>query len=64
MAIHNIEIAGYFDRLATLLEIEGAHAEGQLSFMRFGINQARRGWLSADDVINTRDLAGLRRLIQ
>lgn len=41
-----------------------AHAEGQLAFMRFGINQARRGWLSADDVINTRDLAGLRRLIQ
>ncbi len=41
-----------------------AHAESQLAFMRFGINQARRGWLSADDVINTRDLAGLRRLIQ
>lgn len=41
-----------------------AHAEGQLGFVRFGINQARRGRLSADDVIDTRDLAGLRRPIQ
>jgi DNA polymerase (family 10) len=32
--------------------------------MRFGIDQARRGWLEAQDVINTRPLAELRRLLR
>jgi DNA polymerase (family X) len=36
-----------------------AHAVGDLDFMRFGIGQARRGWLEADDVINTRTLDAL-----
>ncbi|MFW6379599.1 MAG: DNA polymerase/3'-5' exonuclease PolX [Guyparkeria sp.] len=40
-----------------------AHADVQLDAMRFGITQARRGWLTADDVINTRGLAALRKLI-
>jgi DNA polymerase (family 10) len=39
-----------------------AHSTTDLTFMRFGIGQARRGWLEADDVINTRSLAQLRRL--
>ncbi|MGM0516288.1 MAG: DNA polymerase/3'-5' exonuclease PolX [Pseudomonadota bacterium] len=40
-----------------------AHGTAQLDNLRFGVNQARRGWLTADDVVNTRDLAGLRRLL-
>jgi DNA polymerase (family 10) len=32
--------------------------------MRFGVDQARRGWLEAEDVINTRSLAQLRKLIK
>jgi DNA polymerase (family 10) len=32
--------------------------------MRFGIDQARRAWLTSDDVINTRSLAGLRKLLK
>ncbi|MFO7581228.1 MAG: DNA polymerase III, partial [Guyparkeria sp.] len=40
-----------------------AHADTQLGSMRFGVTQARRGWLSADDVINTRGLPALRKLI-
>jgi DNA polymerase (family X) len=32
--------------------------------MRFGIDQARRGWLTANDVINTRSLADLRKLLR
>jgi DNA polymerase (family 10) len=40
-----------------------AHGTAQLDNLRFGINQARRGWLTAEDVVNTRDLAGLRRLL-
>lgn len=31
-----------------------AHSTGSLEFMRFGIDQARRGWLEAKDIINTR----------
>jgi DNA polymerase (family 10) len=32
--------------------------------MRFGIDQARRGWLEPDDVVNTRRLADLRQLLR
>lgn len=41
-----------------------AHATHTLDYMRFGVDQARRGWLEADDVINTRSLAKLKRLIE
>ncbi len=41
-----------------------AHAPASLDWMRFGINQARRGWLEVDDVINTRPLAALRKILR
>jgi DNA polymerase (family 10) len=41
-----------------------AHSITDLRFMRFGINQARRGWLEAEDVINTRSLENLRQLFK
>lgn len=41
-----------------------AHSVRELSFMQYGINQARRGWLEKKDVINTRTLADLRKIIQ
>lgn len=31
-----------------------AHRSSHLEYMRFGVGQARRGWLSAADVVNTR----------
>ena len=31
-----------------------AHAPGALDYFRFGVAQARRGWLEANDVVNTR----------
>jgi DNA polymerase (family 10) len=40
------------------------HRLGDLGYMRFGVGQARRGWLEADDVINTRRLGELRKLLQ
>jgi DNA polymerase (family X) len=40
-----------------------AHSVDALHFIRFGIDQARRGWLTADDVVNTRSLAELKRLL-
>ncbi|MBM3641945.1 MAG: PHP domain-containing protein, partial [Alphaproteobacteria bacterium] len=41
-----------------------AHSTANLACMRFGVDQARRGWLGADDVINTRSLAELKRLLR
>jgi DNA polymerase (family 10) len=37
---------------------------GDLGHMRFGILQARRGWLEAGNVVNTRGLEGLKKLIK
>jgi DNA polymerase (family 10) len=41
-----------------------AHSVAQLAHLRLGVAQARRGWLSPDDVINTRSLAALRALLK
>ncbi len=41
-----------------------AHSTADLGLMRFGIGQARRGWLEPEDVINTRSLRDLRRLLK
>lgn len=41
-----------------------AHSLSDLDYMRFGVYQARRGWLEPDDVINTRPWAALRRLLR
>lgn len=34
-----------------------AHSPGELAYYTFGVNVARRGWLTKDDVFNTRSLA-------
>jgi DNA polymerase (family 10) len=41
-----------------------AHRVADLDLMRFGLDQARRGWLEPEDVVNTRPLAELRRLLR
>jgi DNA polymerase (family 10) len=41
-----------------------AHRAADLSLMRHGLDQARRGWLERADVVNTRSLAQLRRLLR
>jgi DNA polymerase (family X) len=41
-----------------------AHSVNAFRYMGFGIDQARRAWLTAADVINTRSLAELRKLLQ
>jgi DNA polymerase (family 10) len=40
-----------------------AHSREDLAHLRFGVGQARRGWITAADVINTRPLPELRRLL-
>jgi DNA polymerase (family 10) len=32
-----------------------AHAPSHFDFLRFGVGTARRGWLTAEDVLNTRE---------
>jgi DNA polymerase (family 10) len=41
-----------------------AHSGGQLNYMRFGVAQARRGWLEKKDVINTLPLKRLLSLLK
>ncbi|MFW6135440.1 MAG: DNA polymerase/3'-5' exonuclease PolX [Chloroflexota bacterium] len=41
-----------------------AHSTEELSFMRFGVYQARRGWLEPEDVLNTRSWDDLKELIR
>ncbi|MBV9169002.1 MAG: PHP domain-containing protein, partial [Chloroflexi bacterium] len=40
-----------------------AHSESDFDYMQFGIGSARRGWLTAADVLNTRPLEELRQLL-
>ncbi|MDE2605147.1 MAG: DNA polymerase/3'-5' exonuclease PolX [Burkholderiales bacterium] len=40
-----------------------AHGRWELDFLRWGVGQARRGWLEPAQVLNTRPLAQLRRLL-
>lgn len=41
-----------------------AHSIADLNFMRLGIGQARRGWLEAADVLNTRPWPQLQKLLR
>lgn len=41
-----------------------AHSTFDFANLKYGIGQARRGWLGKADVLNTRPLAALRKLLQ
>lgn len=41
-----------------------AHSINELSYMKYGIWQARRGWLQKDDVINTKSWKSLKKILQ
>jgi len=41
-----------------------AHSVADLDFIRYGLDQARRGWLEPDDVINTRSLKDLKKMLK
>jgi len=40
-----------------------AHHTGEIAYYRYGVNVARKGWLTKDDVTNTRSLAAVRKLL-
>jgi DNA polymerase (family 10) len=41
-----------------------AHTPANLSYMRHGVAQARRGWLEKEDVLNTRSWKELKALLK
>jgi DNA polymerase (family 10) len=41
-----------------------AHRIQDLANLRFGVSQARRGWLEKDDILNTRSLSTVRKLLK
>ncbi len=41
-----------------------AHSVLEFDNLKFGIGQARRGWLEKGDVLNTRGLAEVKRLLR
>ena len=41
-----------------------AHSPAQLPNLKYGINQARRGWLEADDILTTRSADELLKLLK
>jgi DNA polymerase (family 10) len=41
-----------------------SHSIGSFDHLRFGVGQARRGWLEKDDVLNTRTLVELKKLLK
>ena len=60
MPVLNSDIARNLEMLADL------HSTSELGFLRFAVDQARRGWLEPTDILNIRSLddlrVGLRRL--
>jgi DNA polymerase (family X) len=40
-----------------------AHVVAELRFMRWGVEQARRGWAEKDNIANTRPLGELLKLL-
>ena len=51
------------ERGCTLVINTDAHSTAELGFMRWGVDQARRAWVTAADVANTRSLAALLKLL-
>ena len=41
-----------------------SHAASHLSYMRYGVSVARRGWAEAPDIVNTFSLTKMRQLLQ
>ena len=61
---HRLDLRGGYVKQAieagaTVVIDTDAHAASNLSFARFGVHTARRGWAEADDVLNTRDADAL-----
>jgi len=64
-----LDLSEHFCKMAKEMNLKvaistDAHRVSHLDFMRFGIGQARRGWLEAKDVLNTRTWKALKQLLK
>ena len=68
----NIRRLDLFDTYCQMAKEQGvliainsdAHNVNALDHLRFGVGQARRGWLEKSDVLNTRPLKKLQKLLK
>ena len=63
-ALRELKLSGMLATLDARLAQAHAGELGHLDFLRYGVGTAQRGWLSADDVINTWPLARLREFLR
>jgi DNA polymerase (family 10) len=62
--LSDIHVHGAKARGVKLAISTDAHSVNALRYMRFGIDQARRGWLAPGDVLNTRPLGELKKMLR
>jgi DNA polymerase (family 10) len=62
--LNDIHVQMAKDKGVRLAISTDAHSADSLAYMRYGIDQARRGWLTDSEVINTCTLAQLRKLLK
>jgi len=61
--LDDVAVHAALERGVKLAISTDAHSTAELGFMRWGVDQARRGWATADAVVNTRRLKALRPLL-
>ena len=66
---YRMDISSRYCKLAKEMNLRvvistDAHNSTDLDFMRFGVDQARRGWLEADEVLNTKSWKQVKKLLQ
>lgn len=64
-----MDLSSVYARLAKKMGVRlaistDAHSNNDLAFMRFGVAVARRGWLERDDIINTRGVDEVKKLLK
>ncbi len=62
--LDDVHVKAAVDRGVRLSIASDAHSVDQLANLDGGVRQARRGWARKEDVLNTRPLAELRRLLR
>jgi DNA polymerase (family 10) len=62
--LHDVDVAVAREAGVKLVISTDAHRTQELANIRFGVDQARRGWCTAGDVANTRGADAFRRLLR
>jgi len=62
--LDDLHIKAARDRGVLLAIASDAHSADQLAYLEGGVRQARRGWARKEDVLNTRPIGELRKLLR